>query len=181
MQWHELKRQIAAKLGGNAALADERPFIHVDSNQQQLHWIDIEAENSRSFPISTAENGLGNRVDTNKTPFGIHRIRQKIGGGEPRGTVFEARQSTGRIAGDMNNQDRDEITSRILWLDGLEDGINRDANGIYDTYSRYIYIHGTSDERRIGEPVSAGCIRMKNDDVIELFEEVLVNDLVLIT
>ena len=181
MEWHEIKRQVVAKLSGNSALADERPFIHIDSKLQQLYWVDIETENNRQYPISTAENGLGNRVDTYKTPFGIHRIRQKIGGGEPRGMVFEARQPTGRIADSMNNQDKDEITSRILWLDGLEDGINRDANGLYDTYNRYIYIHGTSDERRIGEPVSAGCIRMKNDDVIELFEEVLVNDLVLIT
>ena len=65
-----------------------------------------------------------------------------------------------------------------MWLDGLETGVNR--NGVYDTFTRYIYIHGTSDEKRIGEPVSAGCIRMKNDDVIELFDEVMVNDIVLI-
>ena len=92
--------------------------------------------------------------------------------------VFEAREPIGRIARNLDNRDQDEITSRILWLDGLEQGVNRD--GKCDTYSRYIYIHGTSDERRIGEPVSAGCIRMKNDDVIELFDDVLVNDLVLI-
>lgn len=180
MLWQDLKRDVAAKLDGNPALADERPFIFVDSVRQQLHWIDIEAENNRLYAISTAENGMGNRIESYKTPFGIHRIRQKIGGGEPCGMVFEARQPTGRIADNMNNQERDEITSRILWLDGLEDGINRDAGGVYDTYSRYIYIHGTSDERRIGEAVSAGCIRMKNNDVIELFEEVLVDDLVII-
>ena len=78
----------------------------------------------------------------------------------------------------LDNREIDEITSRILWLDGLEEGINR--GGPYDTFSRYIYIHGTSDEKRIGEPVSAGCIRMKNDDIVELFDEVLVNDLVII-
>ncbi|MEM7565489.1 MAG: L,D-transpeptidase, partial [Pseudomonadota bacterium] len=78
----------------------------------------------------------------------------------------------------LDNRDKDEITSRILWLDGLEDGVNR--GGVYDTYQRYIYIHGTSDEKRIGERVSHGCVRMKNHDVIELFEEVLVNDIVLI-
>ena len=79
---------------------------------------------------------------------------------------------------DLDNRERDEITSRILWLDGLEDGIN--LNGVYDTYARYIYIHGTSDEKRIGKAVSGGCIRMKNDDIIELFDDVMVNDLVLI-
>ena len=92
--------------------------------------------------------------------------------------VFESREPTGRIAKDLDNREYDEITSRILWLDGLENGVNR--NGVCDTFARYIYIHGTSDEKRIGEPVSAGCIRMKNDDVIELFDEVMENDIVLI-
>jgi len=178
MLWHELNREVAARLRGNPALADERPFIYVDCKHQQLHRVDIDDSNNRSYPISTAANGMGNRADSNKTPFGIHRIRQKIGGGEPRGTIFKARESTGVIARDLDNRETDEITSRILWLDGMEEGVNRD--GVYDTYTRYIYIHGTSDEKRIGEPVSAGCIRMRNDDVIELFDEVMVNDLVVI-
>ena len=178
MHWQDLNREVAAKLQGSPALADQRPFIYIDSRQQQLHCIDIEAENNRSYSVSTAENGVGNRLDSYKTPFGIHRICQKIGGGQPSGAVFVAREPTGRIASDLDNREQDEITSRILWLDGLEDGVNR--GGAYDTYARYIYIHGTSDEKRIGEPVSAGCIRMKNADIIELFDEVLVNDLVLI-
>ncbi len=178
MLWHDLKREFAARLAGNPALADERPFIYIDSKQQQLHWIDIDAEHNRSYSISTAEKGMGNRAESYKTPVGIHRIRQKIGGGQPQGMVFEARQPTGKVVRDFDNREKDEITSRILWLDGLEGGHN--CGGDCDTYSRFIYIHGTSDEKRIGEPVSAGCIRMRNDDVIELFEEVLVNDLVLI-
>jgi len=178
MHWQQISREIASRLQGSAALADERPIIVVDSVRQQLHWIDIEGELNRQYPISTAANGMGNRVDSFKTPFGIHRLRQKIGGGQPRGTVFEAREPCGRVADNLDNRDHDEITSRILWLDGLEPGFNQ--GGDCDTYSRYIYIHGTSDEKRIGEPVSAGCIRMNNDDVIELFENVLVNDLVLI-
>lgn len=178
MSWHRLSREIASRLDGNPALADERPIIYIDSAQQILQWIDADEANNRSYPVSTAANGLGNLQDSFKTPFGIHRIRQKIGGGEPRGMIFEAREPVGRIAGSLDNREKDEITSRILWLDGLEDGVNR--GGSFDTYSRYIYIHGTSDEARIGKPVSAGCIRMKNDDVIELFDEVLVDDLVLI-
>ncbi len=178
MDWHNLSREVADKLSGNPALADERPIIYVDSRQQQLLWIDIEEENSTSYPISTAANGVGNRMDSFKTPFGIHRIRQKIGGGEPCGMVFESREPIGKIARSLDNRDKDEITSRILWLDGLEEGINH--GGVYDTFDRFIYIHGTSDEKRIGEPVSAGCIRMKNDDIIELFDEVLVDDIVLI-
>jgi len=178
MDWRELSREIADRLSGNPALADERPIICVDSRKPQLFWVDIESENSTSYLISTAANGMGNRMGSFKTPFGIHRIRQKIGGGEPRGTVFEAREPTGRTAVSLDNREKDEITSRILWLDGLEQGINH--GGVYDTFDRFIYIHGTSDEKRIGEPVSAGCVRMKNDDVIKLFDEVLVGDLVLI-
>lgn len=178
MNWEEINQQVAHKLQGNSALADERPFIYIVIAEQRVYWIDVEAENDRSYPVSTAANGSGNRADSYKTPFGIHRIRQKIGGGEPPGMVFEGREPVGRVARQMNNQDEDEITSRILWLDGMEQGINQ--GGVYDTYSRYIYIHGTSDEKRIGQPVSAGCIRMKNEDVIELFEDALVNDLVLI-
>jgi hypothetical protein len=178
MLWQDLKREVAAKLQGNSALADERPFIVIDSRRQQLHCIDIEAEHNRSYAVSTAANGVGNRLDSYKTPFGLHRICQKIGGGQQSGAVFEARETTGRIASDLDNREQDEITSRILWLDGLERGVNQ--GGVYDTYARYIYIHGTSDEKRIGEPVSAGCIRMRNADVIELYDDVLVNDLVVI-
>jgi lipoprotein-anchoring transpeptidase ErfK/SrfK len=178
MDWYKLSREVADRLSGNPALADERPIIYIDSRQQCLYWVDIEEKSSASYPISTAANGMGNRMDSRKTPFGIHRIRQKVGGGEPGGMVFEARQPTGKIATRLDTRDKDEITSRILWLDGLEEGINR--GGVYDTFERFIYIHGTSDEKRIGEPVSAGCIRMKNDDIIELFNEVLVDDLVLI-
>ena len=178
MLWHDINREVANRLQGNSALADERPFIVIESGKQQLHLIDIEQELNRSYPVSTAENGMGNRIESFKTPFGIHRIRQKVGGGEPSGMIFEAREPTGKIAVNLNNRDKDEITSRILWLDGLEEGVN--LGGAYDTYQRYIYIHGTSDEKRIGEAVSAGCIRMKNEDVIELFDEALINDIVLI-
>jgi lipoprotein-anchoring transpeptidase ErfK/SrfK len=178
MRWRDVNREIATRLAGSAALADERPIMVIDSIRQQLHWIDIDDELNRCYPVSTAANGMGNQVDTYKTPIGIHRVRQKIGGGAPRGMVFEARKPSGRITGNLDNREQDEITSRILWLDGLEPGVNQ--GGDCDTYSRYIYIHGTSDEKRIGEAVSAGCIRMNNDDVIELFEDVLVNDLVLI-
>ncbi len=178
MLWQDLNREVAARLPGDSALADQRPFIYIDSRQQQLYCIDIEAENNRNYAVSTAANGIGNRLDSYKTPFGMHQICQKVGGGSLSGTVFEAREPTGRIASDLDNREQDEITSRIIWLDGLEDGVNR--GGVYDTYARYIYIHGTSDEKRIGEPVSAGCIRMRNADVIELFDEVLVSDLVII-
>ena len=178
MSWRDLSREIAGKLDGHPALADERPIICIDSRHQRMDRFDIEAEHNCSYPISTAARGMGNRTDSFKTPFGIHRIRQKIGGGQPKGMIFEAREPIGKIARDLDIRERDEITSRILWLDGLEEGVNN--GGVFDTFSRYIYIHGTSDEKRIGQPVSAGCIRMRNDDVIELFDDVLVDDIVLI-
>ena len=78
MDWQKLSQEIAGKLSGNPALADERPIIYVDSRQQQLLLVDIEAENSCSYPVSTAANGMGNLRDSFKTPLGIHRIKQKI-------------------------------------------------------------------------------------------------------
>ena len=178
MLWQDLHREVADKLGANPALAEQRPFIYIDSAKQRLYLIDVDTENGRSYPISTALNGMGNRVDSFKTPLGIHRIRQKIGGGEPSGMIFQAREPVGQVAHSLDNREKDEITSRILWLDGLEEGVN--SGGENDTFARYIYIHGTSDEKRIGQPVSAGCIRMKNCDVINLFDEVLVDDIVII-
>ncbi len=176
--WQELNRQVLGKLPGNLSLADERPIILIDTRTQRLYQVDIEQEEDISYCISTAANGIGNREESYRTPFGILRIKQKIGGGEPPGMIFKGREPIGKISKRKDNREEDEITSRILWLDGMEQGFNKGRG--YDTFSRYIYIHGTSDEKRLGQPVSNGCIRMKNEDVIELFDEVLVNDLVVI-
>ncbi|MCP4492840.1 MAG: L,D-transpeptidase [Gammaproteobacteria bacterium] len=178
MLWETLHSQLVSQFPGHAALADQRPFICIDCQQQQLYFVDIDAEYSRSYPISTATKGLGNLIDSQKTPYGIHQIKEKIGGGQAKGMVFKGRVPTGRIADTNNMREMDEITSRILWLDGMEVGVNK--GGANDSYERFIYIHGTSDEKRIGQPVSIGCVRMLNSDIIELFDEVLVNDLVLI-
>ena len=178
MLWQDVRHQLAAVPGDDPALAGERPIIYVDTACQRLNHINIEPEKSTYYPISTAAAGLGNRLDSHRTPFGIHRIKQKIGAGEPSGMIFKARQATGRISTQSDNREEDEITSRILWLDGMQQGIN--LGGACDTFSRYIYIHGTSDEQRIGQAVSHGCIRMKNKDVIALFDEVLPGDLVFI-
>ena len=178
MLWSELYNQVLDKLPGGSALEEQRPIILIDAAKQLLHRIDIDVANNKTYSVSTAFNGLGNRVDSFKTPIGIHRIKQKIGVGEPLGMVFNARAATGRVSNKTDNREEDEITSRILWLDGMEQGFNK--GGAHDSLSRYIYIHGTSDEKRIGEPVSAGCIRMKNADVIDFFDAVNVNDLVII-
>ena len=125
------------------------------------------------YPVSTSAHGPGELEGSGKTPRGRHEVAQKIGAGEPSGAVFLNRKATGEICTPelaKAEPTRDWILSRILWLRGLEDG--RNQGGSVDTESRYIYIHGTVAEDRIGRPVSHGCIRMRNDDVIDLFEVV---------
>jgi len=129
----------------------------------------------RRYPVSTAKNGVGSARGSQRTPLGRHRVHSKFGAGEPLGMVFETRRPTGRIAeifAARTDGPEDVITTRILWLEGLEDGKNR--GGEVDSHSRYIYIHGTNEEGLIGAPASHGCVRMKNRDVLELFELVAV-------
>jgi lipoprotein-anchoring transpeptidase ErfK/SrfK len=118
---------------------------------------------------------------SNKTPIGIHRIKSKIGDNVPINSRFIGRKLTGEIIeviSDTSKGDLDIISTRIMWLSGEEYGINK-GNGI-DSYERYIYIHGTNEEGRIGIPSSHGCVRMKNKDVIDLYRKVEVGTLVLI-
>lgn len=128
-----------------------------------------------SYPVSTAKKGVGSIKGSEQTPLGLHRIRAKIGAGMPENTVFVGRRPTGEIysrALGQRSPDRDWILSRILWLSGLEVGKNRLGN--CDTMQRYIYIHGCPDEFPMGKPLSHGCIRMRNRDIIQLFNQVLV-------
>ncbi len=125
------------------------------------------------YPVSTAFNGPGEVDGSGCTPRGRHYIRAKIGDGLPVNTVFRGRRPTGeiyspRLAGQYPG--RDWILSRILWLCGLEPGLNR-GPGV-DTFRRFIYIHGTPDSEPMGQPLSHGCIRMRNQDVIDLFDRV---------
>lgn len=122
------------------------------------------------YPVSTAAAGTGNRRGSFQTPLGHHRIYRKIGAGMPRLTAFRGRRPIGRYRPGIDDPGKDWILSRILWLDGCETGHNR--RGAVDTRARYIYIHGTHDEEKLGEPASHGCIRMANDDILELFEHV---------
>jgi lipoprotein-anchoring transpeptidase ErfK/SrfK len=139
----------------------------------------MDRDGAISYPVSTSKFGVGNRENSNKTPLGTHRVKMKYGDNAPLGTVFQARVNTGKVATihtDSTDREEDLITSRILWLEGLEPGKNR-GKGI-DSYRRYIYIHGTPEEGLIGTPASHGCIRMKNQEVVELFEKVPVGTLV---
>jgi lipoprotein-anchoring transpeptidase ErfK/SrfK len=125
------------------------------------------------YPVSTASAGANERDGSGGTPRGEHRIRAKIGAGLPSGAVFRGRRFTGEIySPELGEQypERDWILSRILWLSGREPGFNR--LGSVDTMRRFIYIHGTPDTEPMGVAASHGCIRMRNTDVIDLFERV---------
>ncbi|MBF0623752.1 MAG: L,D-transpeptidase [Magnetococcales bacterium] len=130
------------------------------------------------WPVSTGAAGFGCQADSGCTPTGLHRIGACIGAGAQAGTVFKSRRPTGQIVADTESPVGDFITTRILWLEGLEEGHNR-GPGV-DTRDRYIYIHGTPHAQNLGQPVSAGCIRMSDSDVQVLFDRVAVGTLVLI-
>ena len=125
----------------------------------------------REYKVSTAEKGAGEQNGSYQTPRGRHKVRAMIGRGAPNGTVFVSRRSTGEVytpALRARYPERDWILTRILWLSGLEPGKNRLRN--VDTMRRYIYLHGTPEETRLGKPGSHGCVRMANRDIVELFD-----------
>ena len=129
------------------------------------------------YSVSTAKNGIGSQQDSGCTPLGQHIIAEKIGASNPINAVFVGRIPTGEIYSEnfgALHPERDWILSRILWLRGLEEGVNKGNNdqGSCDTYQRYIYIHGTPDTEPMGLPLSHGCVRMRNKDIVELFEQV---------
>lgn len=149
---------------------DADQLIEISINEQQLTLI----ENGRvksTYSISTGKNGVGEQQGSGCTPRGWHCIRARIGAGLPINSVFVGRRPTGEIYSEelaRQYPERDWILSRILWLSGLEVGKNR--LGKVDTMARYIYLHGTPDDQPMGEPHSHGCIRMRNQDIVELFE-----------
>ena len=133
------------------------------------------------YIISSSAYGIGSKAGSNKTPLGLHKVKQKFGEKTPINGRMIARVFYGQIVTiytDNTKSKTDDVCSRILWLDGMEEGLNK-GDGI-DSYSRYIYIHGTSEEGRLGKPASHGCIRMKNKDIIELYDKVKIGTLVLI-
>lgn len=145
--------------------------IVISLAQQRLSLLDEAGRVIRRYAVSTAANGAGELAGSEATPRGEHIVRAKIGAGEPPGTVFVARRPTGEIhSAELAAAfpERDWILTRILWLSGKEPGRNR--LGAVDTMRRYIYIHGTAEEERLGQPVSHGCIRMRNADIAELFD-----------
>ncbi len=157
---------------------EQNQHIEVDLGRQQLRLISGNGYVT-SYLISSALNGPGETRGSECTPRGLHRIRLKIGDGLPEQSVFVGRRPTGEIytpALAAANPGRDWILTRILWLTGLESGRNR--GGAVDSLSRFIYIHGTPDSEPMGMAVSHGCIRMRNSELVQLFDRVAVGTLV---
>ena len=147
------------------------PRIRVSIADQTLTLTDDAGRAVRTYPVSTAANGPGERHGSHCTPRGRHIVRARIGAGAPANTVFVGRRPTGEIwSPELAERypNRDWILTRILWLSGCEVGFNR--LGDVDTMRRYIYIHGTPDTMEMGKPGSIGCIRMRNRDLVELFD-----------
>ena len=150
-------------------------LIVVDISTQQLFFLK-KGKIEEVYSVSTSVYGTGSKVNSFKTPLGRHKISEKIGEGLPEGAILKGRRWTGAIANIIKepiDTEFDVVTSRILWLTGLEEGKNL-GSGV-DSKSRYIYIHGTAEEGLIGKPASDGCVRMHNSDVISLFNTVNVD------
>lgn len=120
----------------------------------------------KTFPCSTSRFGIGEQLDSFCTPRGLHRIAEKIGDGQPAGTIFKDREVVGQVS--ELGVKAGSITTRIMWLEGLEPGFNRGGN--VDTHARYIYIHGTGDQASLGKPASHGCIHLGDADLISLYD-----------
>jgi lipoprotein-anchoring transpeptidase ErfK/SrfK len=148
--------------------------IEISLAAQTLRLLDDNGTLLASYPVSTSRNGPGERKDSYCTPRGRHIIRAKIGAGAAENTIFVGRRPNGEMytpeLGERH-PGRDWILTRILWLSGCERDFNR--LGDVDTMQRYIYIHGSPDGAAMGEPGSIGCIRMRNRDILELFDQVV--------
>jgi L,D-transpeptidase YbiS len=154
-------------------MTQSQPVIEIDVPTQTLILKDAQGRILMQTRISTARNGVGEENGSEKTPRGAHYIRARIGAGLPADAVLVSRRPTGEIYSPSLRTafpNRDWILTRILWLCGLEPGKNR--LGKVDTMRRYIYIHGCPDEDPMGVPGSRGCVKMRNREIIELFDRV---------
>ncbi len=164
----------------NYPLLEAGNFLYVSLHNQRMYRI-IGWEIQNEYSISGAKKGAGNQSGSNQTPTGLHTVAEKFGEGVPLGGIMKSRKYIGEIAEifiDETDVETDFVTTRILWLKGMEKGIN--SGGNVDSYHRYIYIHGTPEEGLLGKPASHGCIRMKNESVIHLFSETEIGEKVLI-
>ncbi len=154
--------------------------IQISISEQTLTLFDGDKQ-LKQYSISTAKNGVGELMDSECTPCGTHIISEKIGDGTAVNSVFVGRIATGEIYQPALRElhpERDWILTRILWLSGMEEGKNKGGN--VDSHDRYIYIHGSPDDVDMGQPGSRGCVRMRNNEMIELFDLVEVGTEVVI-
>ena len=164
----------------NYISTDYSELLFVSIENQKMYHIK-EGAIVKKYIISSSEYGTGSEAGSNKTPLGLHKVKEKYGAKTPINGRMIGRVFYGQIAtlyNDKTKSKTDDVTSRIFWLEGLENGKNK-GEGI-DSYKRYIYIHGTSEEGRLGTPASHGCIRMKNNEVIDLYKTIAIGTLVLI-
>lgn len=160
-------------------------YLLIDTQKQQMFVYQAE-QLIATYAVSTAKNGTGSLENSGCTPLGEHQIAEKFGDGLPQNAVFVARQFTGELYDDELGgafAERDWILGRIMWLDGCENGINQGQNAdgfCVDSKSRYIYIHGTPDSEPMGVPLSHGCVRMRMNDVVKLYEQVAIGTKVII-
>ena len=164
----------------NYISTDYSELLFVSIENQKMYHIK-EGAIVKKYIISSSEYGTGSEAGSNKTPLGLHKVKEKYGDETPINGRMIGRVFYGQIAtlyNDKTKSKTDDVTSRIFWLEGLENGKNK-GEGI-DSYKRYIYIHGTSEEGRLGTPASHGCIRMKNNEVIDLYKTIAIGTLVLI-
>jgi hypothetical protein len=172
MDFNDLYSEYFSKLNSLGLKGSERCLLADIDKQEIAHF--HQGKSEKVYPMSSSRQPPSCKENSLGTPWGLHVVCQKIGDDQKKNMVFEGRIPIGFTALEcsLEKQKRNLITSRILRLDGLEIGVN--SGGEVDTYSRYVYIHGTNHERNIGEPASSGCLQLKNDDVIELFEKISV-------
>ncbi len=151
-------------------------LIVVSTALQRLYLFERE-QCVAEYPVSTAKRGVGGADGSERTPPGVHRVAERIGGGEPRGAVFESREPTGECW-EGGAEGEDLILSRVVTLDGCEPGVNQGPG--CDTRQRYIYLHGTNHETSIGQAASHGCVRLENAAMVDLFDRLDAGDVVVV-
>lgn len=174
----KIVREIS-RISQELSIPTSSPVLYVSIPKQELTLFH-EGEVMVRYPVSTSIKPPSCREDSGGTPNGLHRVEQKIGGDAKAGTVFFSRVSTGKFFWEFDEeiQERNLITTRILWLRGLEEGKNS-GDGV-DSFRRYIYIHGTNHEDRLGSVASGGCILLGNQEIVRLYDKVPTGSLVYI-
>lgn len=167
----ELATKTLSRLGIKPA--DRLLVVRIGTQTMQLF---LRGKPVRSHVISTSKRPPSCAKDSLGTPLGLHEIAERIGAGQPPGMVFKSRIPTGKHFHELapEEQEKNLITTRILWLRGLEPGVNQGRD--VDSFARYIYLHGTNHEDRLGTPASGGCIQLNNVEIATLYDEVRVGD-----